>query len=592
MANPRGAAREMGKLGSVSASVAWDADILLRRMSSGITVPELVAGMRAHQKSAKVQEAACKALSDSCSRNSAQIEVRHLEAMTWKEREGVSSELIAAEACDENVREQIAEVGGVKQVILAMEGHRQEAWVQEEGCRALGTIAMGSTTRQTLVADLGGLCQATWALEAHPSSPWVQASACHALWALVDGHPRNQTMLLDAGGRGGPCAGVLAAMTQHRAARVQENACAVVRFLARHGNQNMCSGTRHRIKGLVLAAIKDHGGEAGMMEQGLWALSALADPLPGTGSKRWNKVKHGLALARSRAETGASPPPSTAGSGREGIQEEPLQERLLSGGQQTTEAAGDQPRTRAWDLEALEQALLAIERHRAHAGVQAAACSVLTRLASSSSAAAGRVAASGGIDRVTRLSLREHLASGEVQLQACALMCALAHDAAAVDAFVEAGALERLVSILTLSMAVREIVEVAMAAMHVLAHGDEGRHRLASEAGGIAAVVAAMARHSACVALQESACAVREHGTFSAAEGGGARAHVQNVLYNTLRYSRDRGAGAVELVDQSRASYHDSREWGPGGADCRHDTPPTRRGPPTSGVRPAPELLC
>ena len=81
-----------------------------------------------------------------------------------------------------------------------MRRHPADAGVQEEGCRALESLAFGNADNRAKIAAAGGIADVLAAMRAHRSHAWVQFQGCQALWKLANGNADNKGKIAAAGG--------------------------------------------------------------------------------------------------------------------------------------------------------------------------------------------------------------------------------------------------------------------------------------------------------------------------------------------------------------------------------------------------------
>lgn len=96
----------------------------------------------------------------------------------------------------------IRDGGGIELTVAAMEAHRSNARVQEEGCWAIFRFSGGAMPwrrHQNAVTDAGGLTVAMAAMAAQMDSPDVQVAAIAAIGNLVVSHPSNQATAVESG---------------------------------------------------------------------------------------------------------------------------------------------------------------------------------------------------------------------------------------------------------------------------------------------------------------------------------------------------------------------------------------------------------
>ena len=152
-----------------------------------------------------------------------------------------------------------------------MRQHMSNAWVQEQGCRGLTTLAGANAQHRIKIKELGGIDDILEAMRQHRSHAGVQEQCCTALRNLALKNNDNKINITEAGG----IAIIQEAMRQHLSnARVQEQGCGALRSLG--GNY----GNRIKIKeaggvDVILEAMRQHRSHAGVQEQGCTALRIL-----------------------------------------------------------------------------------------------------------------------------------------------------------------------------------------------------------------------------------------------------------------------------------------------------------------------------
>eukprot|EP00961_Rhodomonas_salina_P027916 377640-Rhodomonas_salina.1 len=85
-----------------------------------------------------------------------------------------------------------------------MKRHPESAAVQEQGCWALGNLAVNADNQvnagnQLMIADAGGVEAVVEAMKRHPESAAVQDKGCGALWSLAC-NADNKVKIAGAGG--------------------------------------------------------------------------------------------------------------------------------------------------------------------------------------------------------------------------------------------------------------------------------------------------------------------------------------------------------------------------------------------------------
>ena len=82
--------------------------------------------------------------------------------------------LLRAIAGNDDVKTSIVDAGGLGLIVAAMTTHAKQPMVAEQGCAALGSIALRSPLNCTAIVSAGGVEAILKAMEIHPDSAGVQ----------------------------------------------------------------------------------------------------------------------------------------------------------------------------------------------------------------------------------------------------------------------------------------------------------------------------------------------------------------------------------------------------------------------------------
>lgn len=85
-------------------------------------------------------------------------------------------------------------LGGVEQLMSAMQNYSTHRQIQEFSCGALGNIAV-NPINQVKIATLGGIELILHAMQMHKSDVHVQRQGCFALMTIADNVAGNQVSL-------------------------------------------------------------------------------------------------------------------------------------------------------------------------------------------------------------------------------------------------------------------------------------------------------------------------------------------------------------------------------------------------------------
>jgi len=177
------------------------ADIFLLIIPASAAAPAVVGIMRLAPSSPYLQERSCTALAT-----------------------------IAGRGADE--RDDVAQVGGIDQILNALRNHPGAARVQGSACEALATVSIRSATSREAIARAGGVELVLSALQDHFWDARVLAQASAALANVAFGSPASQETAFQFGVVGRL---VKALRAPHADAFVRESACLALRSLATGG---------------------------------------------------------------------------------------------------------------------------------------------------------------------------------------------------------------------------------------------------------------------------------------------------------------------------------------------------------------------
>ena len=91
----------------------------------------------------------------------------------------------------------IAEVGGIRAVVAALQQHPTHAKVQENGCRALSSLAANAENKVAIAED-GGIKVIVIALQQHPMHADMQEYVCKTLFSLAI-NAENKVIMAEVG---------------------------------------------------------------------------------------------------------------------------------------------------------------------------------------------------------------------------------------------------------------------------------------------------------------------------------------------------------------------------------------------------------
>ena len=86
--------------------------------------------------------------------------------------------LLRAIAGNDDVKTSIVDAGGLGLIVLAMTTHAKQPMVAEQGCGALGSIALRNPTSCTAIVGAGGVEAIMKAMQIHSQSAGVQVVRC------------------------------------------------------------------------------------------------------------------------------------------------------------------------------------------------------------------------------------------------------------------------------------------------------------------------------------------------------------------------------------------------------------------------------
>ena len=82
--------------------------------------------------------------------------------------------LLRAIAGNDDVKTSIVDAGGLLHIVAAMATHAKQPMVAEQGCAALGSIALRSPPNCTAIVGAGGVEAILKAMQIHPEKSGVQ----------------------------------------------------------------------------------------------------------------------------------------------------------------------------------------------------------------------------------------------------------------------------------------------------------------------------------------------------------------------------------------------------------------------------------
>jgi hypothetical protein len=126
-------------------------------------------------------------------------------------------------------KDELGAAGAVQAVVVALNAHRGDEYVQGAGCRALGSLVNDHEGNQAAAEAAGAVRAVVDALHAHHTSKAVQANGCEALVALAKDHAGNAAAAVAAHTGG---VDVVAAALQMLPAHLSGNARAALAVLA------------------------------------------------------------------------------------------------------------------------------------------------------------------------------------------------------------------------------------------------------------------------------------------------------------------------------------------------------------------------
>ena len=195
--------------------------------------------------------------------------VRHLKHVGVQENGCAAIGNLAVN--DEN-QAKAGRIGSIEAVVDAMNQHLRHQGVQERGCAALRNLC-GSFDNQAKVASAGGVPAVCAALQQHASHAATCERGCAALGNLTFKNPENQALAAASGG----VEAVIAAMKAHaKVPLVQERGCAALGNMGFKNADNQRRITVSHGMEVIVEAISRFGDHAGVQEQGFRSLRNLA----------------------------------------------------------------------------------------------------------------------------------------------------------------------------------------------------------------------------------------------------------------------------------------------------------------------------
>jgi hypothetical protein len=183
----------------------------------------------------------------------------------------------------------VVKEGGVTAIVEVMERNRISAlapdwpvevqgdgwapvWsveVQGEGCRALGNLALNSANRAS-IRSAGGIRAVVEAMRGLKEEAWVQGFGCSALKNLAANNKENRDAIRECGG----IRSVVEAMRRHQQdASVQERGCGALMILALNEENKLAIVNEGGIQ--MVAKAKDRHPEIAAVQEACGACGAL-----------------------------------------------------------------------------------------------------------------------------------------------------------------------------------------------------------------------------------------------------------------------------------------------------------------------------
>ncbi|RUS76476.1 hypothetical protein EGW08_015760 [Elysia chlorotica] len=107
--------------------------------------------------------------------------------------------VLKALAGNDEVKVEIAKLGGIELIALALDIHQSNAQICEAACRVLTAVTLRNLNNSKLVMDCYGHQHIVQAMKLHPKEANVQKYACMALRNLVTRNQQNSTAILSLG---------------------------------------------------------------------------------------------------------------------------------------------------------------------------------------------------------------------------------------------------------------------------------------------------------------------------------------------------------------------------------------------------------
>ncbi|GFO14687.1 Armadillo repeat-containing protein 6 [Plakobranchus ocellatus] len=107
--------------------------------------------------------------------------------------------VLKALAGNDEVKVEIAKLGGIELIVLALTTHQTNAQIAEAACRVLTAVTLRNTDNSKCVMDCYGHQHIVQAMKLHPNEVNVQKYACMALRNLVTRNKENSPSILSLG---------------------------------------------------------------------------------------------------------------------------------------------------------------------------------------------------------------------------------------------------------------------------------------------------------------------------------------------------------------------------------------------------------
>ena len=383
----------------------------------------------------------------------------------------------------------ISTTSDVKEIVTEMQANPNVQDIQQEACKALGSLSLSQTDRES-VAEQGGLESIINAMQASPDDQNIQETSCRALWNL-SALESNQRDIAACGGI--PI--IIQAMEKFKTVpSLQEKAIAALSNLGAI-EENQIIILEQGGVAAIIDAMNKNLEDIEVQEKGCAAITNLAS--------RSKEIKSGIAKA-------------------DGINavvvammfhecDPELQENALRALRNMC-ANDDENKKLVAAASGISYVICAMQNHRDDAGVQEQGCWTLSNLAANKQNKSF-IGENGGIDCIV-LAMWHHFDKAAVQEWGCRALWTLCLDVNNKAITAKVGGIGAVVNAMRTHQNVAAVQEKGCGVFITLAaNSDENKVRIVDD-DGLDVIVMAMMIHQDSKLVQDRACSALKRLAF------------------------------------------------------------------------------